>query len=207
VYLNEWHSAVLTRGECESYAGSLYFGHLGAALFLWAEIDTLVKRFAVLHGIDVGTPLDRLRAELLPDDWVFVDMPYGKVVDNYLTYLERVITDVVGEKEARRLTGGSIDKIDQKIESCFGFSLAPVDGRLGQIRHFCALRNILTHKRAKVDQRYHDSASGPAYDRQVGTEVLIDYLHVMQAAHELSDSVRHIECELIARFPNLSLAG
>lgn len=68
-----------------------------------------------------------------------------------------------------------------------------------------AQRNLVVHNRAKVDRLYKRKVHA-SFER-VGEDLPVSYEHVVAAARTLSRSVRHIEGQVIAKFPALSIGG
>ncbi len=205
-----WQKYVPQRGDHHTHAGSTYFDHLGATLSLWMEVRILMQRFADAHaqlnfhlyGITARPEVDAVEAEMLPRRWVLIDMLVAKCADNYLTYLEHVVKAAlreVGRPEPKRVP---LHDAINVLRKRFGIELDQWEGREPWIRRLCSNRDILTHNRAKVNEPYRIKVkeSDPP---PVGTEIVFSDANVLEIADVLASSVRHIDGQLIAKFPRL----
>ncbi len=210
---NDYQRRIVSSGEWETYAGAIFFGHLTAALSLFNEVSSLVAEWADSHanrnhrerGILDRPPLEDVATALLPHRWKLMDILYKDIIDNYQTYLEHVVKAALRESGKKVGSSYTLDGAIGELRRNFQIEPDQWEGRERRIRDLCAKRDILTHNRAMVNERYLKKADPMHPPPPIGTELVIHESNILEAASVLSDSVRHIEHELIKQLPNLDL--
>ncbi len=211
--LSDRQKDIVSPGERETYEGAIYFGHLTAALSLYEEVFSLLAEWADFHadrnrrehGILGRPPLEQVIAELLPHRWKLIDVLYKDIVDNYQTYLERITKMALREAGRKANDRYTLEGAIAELRREFQIEPDQWDGRERWIRNLCARRDVLTHNRAMVNQRYLRKADPIQPPPLIGTELVLNESNLLEAAAILSDSVRHIEHEVIERLPSLDL--
>ncbi len=206
-------SEIITSGERETYPGAVFFGHLTGALLLYNEVHSLVaqhgdflaERNQRVSGIHGRPPPEEVMSALLSQRWKLMDMLYKDIIDNYQTYLEQIVKSSLREAGAKAPPRFQLRDSFEKLREQFGIEPDQWEGRERRILNICAKRDILTHNRARIDPRYLDKAGTVSSIAKVGDEIVINESNILEAGQILSDSVRHIEHELIDRLPNLDL--
>ncbi len=204
---------IVSSGEKETYAGAIFFGHLTAALSLFNEVSSLAAAWADSHadrnqrehGILGRPPIEEVVAALPPHRWKLIDILYKDIIDNYQTYLEHIVKAALHESGKKVGKSYTLDCAIGELRENFQIEPDQWEGRERHIRHLCAKRNILTHNRAMINEAYLKKADPILPPPPIGTEVVIHESNILEAASYLSDSVRHIEHELIKQLPNLDL--
>ena len=218
------------------HLGSTFWFVSGVRLVADGYDELHADRNRELHGIEARPPVGPAAATIEQQWWVLNDMLLARVVDNYLTFLSQTLAAVfemrpealrsrdkmeveevlrhdsmedlvatIAEKKVRDLSYRSVPDIGGYFDKRLGISLTPSRGDLSAIEVLVAQRNVVVHNRAKVDHLYKRKVHS-SFER-IGEDLPVGYEHVVAAARTLSCSVRHIEEQVIAKFPALSIGG
>ena len=115
----------------------------------------------------------------------------------------RDLVEAMAEKKVGELSHKSVTKINAYFDKRLGISLVASEDDLSAIEMLASQRNLVVHNRGKVNRLYKRKV--PSSQEEVGADLPVSYEHVVAAAQVLSRSVRHIEEQIIEKFPALSV--
>jgi hypothetical protein len=94
-----------------------------------------------------------------------------------------------------------LGELNGQLKELLGTSLTPSGADLSRLKELSPQRNLLVHKRGKVDDVYKGRVPS-SFDR-TGEDLPISYVDIVTAAKLLSRSVRHLEEQVIREVPDL----
>lgn len=83
--------------------------------------------------------------------------------------------------------------------------MTPTKDDLSAVEVLTVQRNLVVHNRGKVDRSYKRRV--PSSREEVGADLPVGYEDVVAAARTLSRAVRHVEGQVLGKFPDLSVGG